>query len=208
MPNLSSQKIFDILSLHYEPRCALHYTNAWEILVAVRLSAQCTDVAVNKATERLFLEKKSIKEYAESSQEEMESYLKSLNYYKVKSESTRKAAQYILKNFNGEVPNTMDKLLELPGIGRKTANVILGTYFRKPVGVVVDTHVGRITHHLGLTKNTDPVKIEQDLIKLFPKKQWIDLSHLLVWHGRKICIARNPRCEICPLSEVCEFYKK
>jgi endonuclease-3 len=189
--------------LYPDTECALRHSNALELLVATILSAQCTDVRVNQVTEALFRRYRSAREYAEADPAELESLIRSTGFFRNKAKSIRGAARLIVDRFGGELPSTMEELLELPGVARKTANVVLGTWFGKAMGVVVDTHVRRITGLLGLTKERDPKKIERDLMDLLPRDQWIGFSHALIWHGRKVCIARRPRCGDCALSKEC-----
>ena len=180
--------------------CALHHTNAWELLVATILSAQCTDEMVNKVTPRLFAKYPTIEDLANVSQEELAVDIRSTGFFNNKAKSVRGAAQRILKEFGGEVPRNIEDLLTVPGAARKTANVVLGTAFGIASGVVVDTHVNRISNRLDLTKEQDPVKIEKDLQKLLPQERWIQFSHQVIHFGRGICVARKPRCGECPLA--------
>lgn len=183
--------------------CALHHKNAWQLLVATILSAQCTDERVNKVTPRLFKKYPTIDDFAHASQEELSSEIRSTGFFNNKARSLIGAARKILSDYKGQVPRTMDELLSVPGAARKTANVVLGTAFEIPSGVVVDTHVTRISQRLDLTKNVDPVKIEQDLMKTVPQEKWILFSHQVIHFGRQICIARKPRCASCPLDSIC-----
>jgi endonuclease-3 len=183
--------------------CALHHEDAWQLLVATILSAQCTDERVNKVTPGLFKKYPTIEDLAHAPQEELANDIRSTGFFNNKSRSIIGAAKKILADFHGEVPHTMDELLTVPGAARKTANVVLGTAYGIASGVVVDTHVQRITLRLDLTKQTDPVKIEQDLIKIVPKERWVLFSHQIIHFGRQICIARKPRCASCPLDPVC-----
>ncbi len=170
------------------------------MLVATILSAQCTDARVNLVTPPLFKKYRSAKDFAEVDIRELEKDIKSTGFYRNKARSIQGAARGILEKFQGKVPDTLDELIQLPGVGRKTANVVLGVIFGKAEGVVVDTHVTRLSYRLGLTRHKDAKKIEQDLIKIVPKKDWIDFSHLLILHGRAICKARRPLCEQCALN--------
>jgi endonuclease-3 len=183
--------------------CALHHSNAWELLVATILSAQCTDKRVNLVTPALFRKYPTIQDYAAVSQDELAQDIKSTGFFNNKSKSVIGAAKKILTDFGGEIPRDIDKLLTVPGAARKTANVVLGTAFRIASGVVVDTHVQRISHRLDLTKETDPVKIERDLMKIIPKEKWILFSHQIIHHGRALCVARNPKCAECKLNPLC-----
>ena len=183
--------------------CALHHNDAWQLLVATILSAQCTDERVNKVTPGLFAKYPTMQDFANASQEEMANDIRSTGFFNNKSKSVIGAAKKILSDFGGEVPRDIDQLLSVPGAARKTANVVLGTSYGIATGVVVDTHVARISQRLDLTKNTDPVKIEQDLMKIVPEDRWILFSHQTIHFGRQICVARKPRCASCPLDPLC-----
>lgn len=205
MPTLQRQKdiIKTLNKLYPNAHTALNYSTPWELLVGVILSAQCTDVRVNIVTEKLFKKYKTIKDYAEAPQKEFEKDIHSTGFYRNKAKNIIATANIVLRDFNGQVPDTMEDLLKLRGVARKTANVILNEAFDKNVGVVVDTHVIRLSNRLGLTQNTDPKKIEQDLMKQFDQKDWKQLSMGLVLHGRQVCIARKPACDKCALAKVC-----
>ncbi len=183
--------------------CALEHRNPWELLVATILSAQCTDERVNKVTPGLFAKYPAIDDFANVSQDELANDIRSTGFFNNKARSIIGAARRIRDEFGGKVPKTMDELLSVPGAARKTANVVLGTAYGIPSGVVVDTHVGRISARLDLTKNTDPVKVEQDLMKIVPEDRWILFAHQMIHFGRQICIARKPRCASCPLDPLC-----
>ena len=183
--------------------CALHHTNAFELLVATILSAQCTDERVNKVTPGLFAKYPTIEDLANVSQDELARDIRSTGFFNNKAKSVRGAAQKILRDFGGEVPRNMEDLLTVPGAARKTANVVLGVAFGIASGVVVDTHVHRITNRLDLTQEQDPVKIERDLVRLLPQERWILFSHQVIHFGRQICVARKPKCGECPLEPVC-----
>ncbi|MBV9762506.1 MAG: endonuclease III [Acidobacteriaceae bacterium] len=183
--------------------CALHHKDAWQLLVATILSAQCTDERVNKVTPGLFEKYPRIEDFAHASREELANDIRSTGFFNNKSRSLIGAANKILSDYHGNVPRTMDELLLVPGAARKTANVVLGTAYNIPSGVVVDTHVQRISLRLDLTRNTDPVKIEQDLMKIVPQDRWILFSHQVIHFGRQICVARKPRCANCPLDAIC-----
>ncbi|MFL6417070.1 MAG: endonuclease III [Bryobacteraceae bacterium] len=183
--------------------CALHHRNPWELLVATILSAQCTDERVNKVTPGLFEKYPTIEDFANVSQDELANDIRSTGFFNNKARSIIGAARRIRDEFGGRVPQTMDALLSVPGAARKTANVVLGTAYGIASGVVVDTHVGRISARLDLTKNTDPVKVEQDLMKNVPEDHWILFAHQMIHFGRQICIARKPRCASCPLDPIC-----
>lgn len=183
--------------------CALEHRDPWELLVATILSAQCTDERVNKVTPGLFAKYPTVEDFANVSQDELANDIRSTGFFNNKARSIIGAARKIREEFGGRVPKTMDELLSVPGAARKTANVVLGTAYGIPSGVVVDTHVGRISLRLDLTKNTDPVKVEQDLIKILPEQRWILFAHQMIHFGRQICIARKPRCASCPLDPIC-----
>jgi len=183
--------------------CALNHSNAWELLVATILSAQCTDKRVNEVTPVLFRKYPTIQDFAAAKQEEMAQDIRSTGFFNNKAKSVIGAARKILTDFGGQVPREMDQLLSVPGAARKTANVVLGTAFGIASGVVVDTHVQRIARRLDLTKQTDPVKIEKDLMKVIPKEKWILFSHQIIHHGRALCTARSPRCAECAMTDLC-----
>jgi endonuclease III len=189
--------------MYPEASCALHHSNAWELLVATILSAQCTDKRVNAVTPALFRKYPSIQDFANANQEELAQDIRSTGFFNNKSKSVIGAARKILADFGGEIPRTIEELLTVPGAARKTANVVLGTAFGIASGIVVDTHVQRISRRLDLTKETDPVKIEQDLVKIIPQEKWILFSHQIILHGRALCVARNPKCAECGLDPVC-----
>ena len=184
-------------------KCSLDHGNPLELLVATILSAQCTDERVNIVTKDLFRKYKSAGDYAKVQQETLEKDIQSTGFFRNKAKSLRGMGQALLERHKGKVPDSMEELTNLPGVGRKTANVVLGNAFGQNVGVVVDTHVARLSNRLGLTKHADPVKIEQDLIQIVPREEWTLFSHLLIHHGRAICTARNPKCERCPLLAHC-----
>lgn len=183
--------------------CALHHTSAWQLLVATILSAQCTDVRVNMVTPGLFEKLPTIVDMANVPQDVLEQEIRSTGFYRNKAKSLIGAARMIMTRYGGKVPDKMDDLLQLPGVARKTANVVLGTWFGKATGVVVDTHVQRISRRLDFTQQKDPKKIEQDLMKLVPRKRWILYSHQIIHHGRQVCVARKPRCLQCSLEDLC-----
>jgi endonuclease-3 len=188
--------------------CALVHHNAWELLVATILSAQCTDARVNMVTPELFRRFPTPAAMAKASLPELEELIRTTGFFRNKAKSILGAAKAVVERFGGKVPKTMDELLTLPGVARKTANVVLGVAYRIAVGIVVDTHVLRLTRRLELTLNTEPKKVEQDLIKIIPKDHWIDFSHELILHGRAICIARKPRCADCAIEKECDSSDK
>ena len=183
--------------------CALIHKSAWELLVSTILSAQCTDKRVNEVTPGLFSKYPTIQDMAAVRREVLEKDIQSTGFFRNKAKSLTGAARRVIEEYGGEVPQTMEELLTLPGVARKTANVVLGTWFRKASGVVVDTHVQRISRRLDLTKEDDPKKIEKDLMAVLPKKRWILYSHQIIHHGRGVCVARKPRCSECGLENLC-----
>lgn len=189
--------------LYPEARCALDHDNPWQLLVATILSAQCTDVRVNMVTPALFRKYPTPEAMAGAKPPDIEKLIRTTGFFRNKAKSLKGAAVAVVDEFDGKVPDTMQELLTLPGVARKTANVVLGNAFGKNVGVVVDTHVTRLSNRLGLTKESDPKKIERDLMDLFPQKHWTMLAHLLIHHGRAVCKARNPMCEQCKLLPQC-----
>jgi endonuclease-3 len=186
-----------------DARTELDYETPLQLLEATILSAQCTDKRVNMVTPLLFKTYPSAAALADAQSEKLEEIIKSTGFFRNKTKSLIGLGKALVERHNGEVPDSMESLVKLPGVGRKTANVVLGNAFLKNVGVVVDTHVARVSHRLGLTRETDPVKIEQDLMPLFPREDWALLSHLLIFHGRRVCEARRPKCEVCVLNDIC-----
>jgi endonuclease-3 len=198
------QAILDGLNDAYpKATCALKHENAFQLLIATILSAQCTDERVNQVTATLFPKYPDAKAFAYASPAELEQEIRPTGFFRNKTKSIMGASKKIVEEFHGEVPKTMEELLTLPGVARKTANVVLGTAFGIAAGVVVDTHVQRLSERLDLTKNTDPKKIEQDLMKVIPRDRWILFSHQLIWHGRRVCRAGRPRCIECNLERLC-----
>jgi endonuclease-3 len=188
--------------------CALHHRSAWELVVATILSAQCTDVRVNLVTPALFKAFPTPKAMAAASLPELEDLIRTTGFFRNKAKSIQGAARTVVEEFGGKVPQTMDELLRLPGVARKTANVVLGSWFNIAVGVVVDTHVMRLTRRLELTRETAPEKVERDMMKIIPQDRWIAFSHELIHHGRQVCIARKPRCADCTLEKLCNSSDK
>ena len=186
-----------------EPKIALIYRNPFELLVATMLSAQTTDVHVNKVTEKLFKKYKSIKDYADVPLDTLKKDINSINFYNNKAKNIQASANLIIEKFNSKVPKTMEELISLPGVARKTANIILSNAYGINEGIAVDTHVKRLAYRLGLTNHEDPVKIEKDLMAITPKEEWSNISHLLIFHGRKICQAKKPRHMECALYAIC-----
>jgi endonuclease-3 len=202
------KEIIKILSKEIpDSRIALKFSNPLELLIATILSAQCTDVKVNQVTVDLFKKYRSAKDYAESSLEKLEEEIRPTGFYRNKAKSIQKCCQELVNQFGGNIPNTLEELVTLRGVGRKTANVILGNTFGIP-GIVVDTHVQRVSQRIGLTKNNDPTKIEFDLMEIVPKEEWTHFSNLLVWHGRRTCMARKPLCETCSIRKGCNYGSK
>ena len=193
--------------IYPDAHCELVYSSPLELLVATILSAQCTDKRVNMVTPALFRRCTTASDYATISQEEMEELIHSTGFYRNKSKNIRAMGAALLERHSGEVPSTLESLAALPGVGRKTANVVLGNAFSKNEGIVVDTHVSRLSQRLGLTKFTDPIRIEQDLIKLFPRSFWTNFSHYLIFHGRRCCPARKPDCAQGELNDICPSAK-
>lgn len=197
-------KILKLLYRDYgSARCALVHSNPLELLVATILSAQCTDVRVNIVTKELFRKYRTAKDYAGASLKAFEQEVRSTGFYRNKAKNILATAKMLVEKYQGYVPRSMDELLELPGVARKTANVVLGTAYGIASGVVVDTHVRRISHRLGLSDQDDPKKVERDLQELIPRKSWIQFSHRVIWHGRKVCSARKPDCDRCTLNKLC-----
>jgi endonuclease-3 len=194
--------------LYPDVTCALTHSSAWELLVATILSAQSTDVNVNRVTPELFRKYPTVQAFAALTPEQLQPDVRSTGFFRNKAKSVVGAAQRVVAEFGGQVPDDMEKLLTIPGVARKTANVVLGSWFKKGVGVVVDTHVHRISRRLELTQEDDPRKIEQDLMKVIPQEKWILFSHQIIWHGRSLCPARKPKCADCPLENLCHAADK
>jgi endonuclease-3 len=186
-----------------EVTTALTHRSAWELLVATILSAQSTDEVVNQVTAELFQRYPTVADFASVPRAELEQALYRTGFFRNKAKSVQEAAQYLLEHHDGEVPDRMEDLVKLPGVGRKTANVVLGSFFSRNDGVVVDTHVTRLSRRLGLTRQTDPEKIELDLMALLPAEEWTNFSHRLIWFGRQVCLAKDPHCDACELAELC-----
>lgn len=199
-----AQRVFEKLRETYpNARCALDHENAYQLLTATILSAQTTDVGINQITPGLFKKYPTPKHLAAADRAELEQQIKKSGFYRNKAKNIMGAAQKVVDDHGGEVPDTMEELLELPGVARKTANVVLGNVFNKQEGFVVDTHVKRLSYRLGFTTFTDPEKIERDLMALFPREEWTRAAHVIIFHGRRICQARNPACEVCPVNTDC-----
>ena len=209
---LAPERIEQILQrldqLYPDVTCALNHKSAWELVVATILSAQSTDVNVNRVTPELFRKYPTVEAFAALTPEQLQPDIYSTGFFRNKAKSVVGAAKKVVSDFGGQVPDDMDKLLTLPGVARKTANVVLGSWFGKAEGLVVDTHVTRIARRLELTKSTDAPKIEHDLMQVIPREKWILFSHQIIWHGRKLCIARRPKCADCPLENLCHAADK
>ena len=209
---LAPERVSEILKrldqLYPGVTCALTHTSAWELLVATILSAQSTDVNVNRVTPELFRKYPTVEAFAALTPEQLEPDVRSTGFFRNKSKSVVGAAKKVVADFGGQVPLKMEDLLTLPGVARKTANVVLGSWFKIAVGVVVDTHVHRISRRLELTTNSEPQKIEQDLMRVIPRDKWILFAHQIIWHGRKLCIARKPKCVDCLLENICHAADK
>lgn len=202
-------KIIKILDKEYgDVDIALNFSNVFELMVATILSAQCTDKRVNIVTSTLFKKYKTIKDYANADLKEFENDIKSTGFYRNKAKNIIETANVVLSKFNGVVPKTMEELTTLKGVARKTANIVLGSGYGINVGIAVDTHVIRLTNLIGLSKNSDPKKIEKDLMKIIPKKHWKNISFMIQTLGRRVCIARRPKCDICPVNKLCNYYNK
>ncbi len=199
-----TEKIIKLLKrAHPDAKCALNHANAFELLIATILSAQCTDERVNKVTADLFRKYRKPGDYLQVPATELQDDIRTTGFFRNKTKSIQGACKMLVEEFNGEVPQSMEDLLKLPGVARKTANVVLGVAYGKAEGVVVDTHVSRLSHRLKLSRHKDAGKIEKDLMEIVPRKNWIEFSHLLIFHGRRICKARRPLCEGCVVEELC-----
>lgn len=208
MKKEKNKKIIEVLSKDYEgAECALNFHTPYELLISTILSAQCTDVRVNQVTEKLYKEYNTPEKMAELTEEELGEKIKSCGFYKNKSKNILGATRDILMKHGGEVPKTMEELTALPGVGRKTANVVLSNAFDVPA-IAVDTHVFRVSNRLGLAKGKTPEEVEEKLMKNIPREKWSNAHHYIIWHGRKVCKARKPACEECNLTEYCDYYKE
>lgn len=201
--------IIEILKKAYpDAKCSLDFKTPFEMLVAVCLSAQCTDDRVNKTTPSIFAKYDSAEDFANADIGELEKLVHPCGFYKNKSKNLKAAGKKILSDFNGEVPKTMEELMTIPGVGRKSANVIMLEAFDLPQGIAVDTHCKRIANRLDFSKESEPSKIEQDLLKLIPKEYYKDVNHIFIWHGRSTCTSQNPKCEVCPINNLCNYQKQ
>ena len=209
---MKKQDVLDIIKIlketYPDAKCSLDFTTPFEMLVAVMLSAQCTDERVNKTTPALFAKYSTPEDFANMDINVLENYIHPCGFYKNKAKNIIQTAQIICTKYNGKVPDNMEDLMSLPGVGRKTANVVMLEAFNKPQGIAVDTHCKRISNKIGFSKEKEPEKIEQDLLKSIPKEYYKDMNHILIWHGRNTCTARNPKCDICPINKYCNDYKK
>ena len=209
MTNKQITELINILKNFYpDATCSLNFENPFELVIAVMLSAQCTDERVNKTTPALFSKYKTPEDFANIDILELEKLIHPCGFYKNKAKNIKNMAIMLLEKFNGIVPDNMEDLISLPGVGRKSANVIMLDAFNKPQGIAVDTHAKRISNRLGFSKNSNPEKIEQDLLKIIPNKYLKNVNHLFVWHGRNICKAQNPLCDNCPIKDFCTYKKK
>ena len=209
MNKKQSVELINVLKKTYpDATCSLDFTTPFELVVAVMLSAQCTDERVNKTTPTLFKECKTIEDFANIDIKKLETLIHPCGFYKNKAKNIKLCAKQVLEKYNGKVPHTMEELTSLAGVGRKSANVILLEVFGIAEGIAVDTHAKRISNLIGLSKEKTPEKIEQDLLKIFPKDVLKDVNHLFVWHGRNTCVARNPKCDNCTIKDFCNYYKK
>ncbi len=210
--NLSTENIIEIIellkSIYPDATCSLDFSSPFELGIAVMLSAQCTDERVNKTTPAIFEKYNTPQDFIDMNITTLENLIHPCGFYKTKAKNIKAYSKKILEEYDGNLPKSMDELITLPGIGRKSANVIMLEAFNNPQGIAVDTHAKRITNRLGLSSNSDPLKIEQDLLKIIPKEYYKDINHLLVWHGRNICNARSPKCDICPVAKYCKFFNE
>ena len=209
MTNKEKIEIIEKLKQTYpDSKCSLNFETPFQLLIAVILSAQCTDERVNKITPNIFKKYNTPEDFMNMDLSLLEELIQSCGFYKNKAKNIKETSKILVSKFNSKVPNNMEDLLCLPGVGRKTANVIMLEAFNNPQGIAVDTHCKRLCNRIGLSSQKNPLNIEQDLIKYFPKKYYFDLNHILIWHGRKICTSQNPKCDICPISSYCKFYSK
>ena len=208
MENKNVQIIQILKKAYPDAKCSLDFSSPFEMVIAVMLSAQCTDKRVNKTTPGIFSKFNSPKDFADMDIHKLEELIRPCGFYKNKAKNIKACSQKIIDCFNGNVPENMEDLMSLPGIGRKSANVIMLEAFGKACGIAVDTHAKRLSNRIGLSNQSDPEKIEQDLIKIFPKKYLKDVNHLFVWHGRNCCTARSPKCNECAIQQLCKFYRQ
>lgn len=195
-----------LIKFYPDAKCSLDFHTPFEMLVAVSLSAQCTDERVNNTTPQLFAKYNTPEDFKNININELERLIHPCGFYRNKAKNLKAAGEKIVNDFNGIVPQTMEELVSIPGVGRKSANVIMLEAFNNPQGIAVDTHAKRIANRIGFSSESDPIKIEQDLLNLIPKKYWKDINHILVWHGRNTCSSQKPKCNICPIKDLCNFY--
>lgn len=195
-----------LIKFYPDAKCSLDFHTPFEMLVAVSLSAQCTDERVNNTTPQLFSKYNTPEDFKNININELERLIHPCGFYRNKAKNLKAAGEKIVNDFNGIVPQTMEELVSIPGVGRKSANVIMLEAFNNPQGIAVDTHAKRIANRIGFSSESDPIKIEQDLLNLIPKKYWKDINHILVWHGRNTCSSQKPKCNICPIKDLCNFY--
>lgn len=201
--------MIEILKETYpDAKCSLDFSTPFELLIAVILSAQCTDERVNKTTPSIFCKYSTPEDFASIDIGELEDLIHPCGFFKTKAKNIKAMAQKLINDFDGKVPENMNDLMSLPGVGRKTANVMMLEAFNKPQGIAVDTHAKRISNKIGLSTQTDPEKIEKDLLRQFPKEYYKDVNHIFIWHGRNICTARNPKCKDCPIKQYCNYFTK
>jgi endonuclease-3 len=200
---LANKVVETLRRLYPDARCSLDYRTPLQLLIATILSAQCTDERVNKVTPALFARYRSAADFASADPRELENYIRSTGFYRAKAKNIIACCRALVERHGGELPRSLEELTKLPGVGRKTANVLLGTAWGIPAGIVVDTHVRRLARRMGLTQHTDPDKIERDLMELIPQEEWIAFGHRMIHHGRQVCLARNPRCDQCALNSFC-----
>lgn len=203
---LAVEIIEKLIEFYPDAKCSLDFSTPFEMLVAVSLSAQCTDDRVNKTTPNLFSKYNTPEDFKNIDINELERIIHPCGFYKNKAKNLKAAGKKIIDDFNGVVPQTMEELITIPGVGRKSANVIMLEAFNNPQGIAVDTHAKRIANKIGFSCQSDPLKIEQDLLNLIPQKYWKDVNHIFMWHGRNICIAQKPKCDICPIKDLCNYY--
>lgn len=209
MDKQNAEKIIKkLIDFYPDAKCSLDFETPFQILVSVVLSAQCTDERVNKTTPDIFAKYPDAIDFVNMPIETLQELIHPCGFYKTKSKNLKLAAEKIVNDFDGEVPETMEELMSIPGVGRKSANVIMLEAFNKPQGIAVDTHAKRISNRIGLSSESEPTKIEQDLLKLIPKKYYKDVNHVLVWHGRNTCTAAKPKCDTCPVKQYCKYFKE
>lgn len=208
---MNSKQAINIIKIlkdtYPDAKCSLDFTTPFQMLVSVILSAQCTDDRVNKTTPAIFAKYSAPEDFVNIDIAELENLVHPCGFYKNKAKNIKETAKIIVEKYNGKVPETMDELISLPGVGRKTANVVMLETFNKPQGIAVDTHCKRVSNRVGFSKESEPTKIEQDLLKLIPTKYYADVNHIFIWHGRYTCMARNPNCENCSIKSYCKYYK-